>query len=308
MLISVAVISYNSSKTILDTLDSVLRQTYDPTNIELVISDDGSKDSTLNIINEWCHRHREIFSNIVVVESKKNVGVSGNCNAAWRACSGVWIKTIAADDILMDSCIELNAKFVNENPGVSILFSRVRAFSENVSESYPWGESEQFHTLSPNQQFQYLLRTNPVVAPSCFIRKQLLADVGYADERFPMIEDYPLWLKITKQGQKLYFMPSDTVYYRVGESLSLGGVRVGNLAYISSLYAFQRASIWPELGCLYGFKFLDDTVMYYQKYFGIRYMGNTAGNSYCVFRMLTNVLRPYRAFNIIVSNVGRWFK
>src|SRR5690606_20262089 len=120
MLISVTVISYNSSKTILDTLDSVLRQTYGSTNIELVISDDGSKDSTLEIIYEWCHKHREVFSNIVVIEAEKNVGVSGNCNAAWRACSGVWVKTIAADDILIDSCIELNAKYVNQNPGVSI--------------------------------------------------------------------------------------------------------------------------------------------------------------------------------------------
>ncbi|HBA5772773.1 TPA: glycosyltransferase, partial [Escherichia coli] len=51
--ITITVISYNSSATISDTLNSILQQTYNKKNIEVIISDDASKDNTLLIANDW---------------------------------------------------------------------------------------------------------------------------------------------------------------------------------------------------------------------------------------------------------------
>ena len=54
MLVSISVITYNSSKYILDTLDSVKAQTYP--NLELVISDDCSTDNTIDLCKDWVKR------------------------------------------------------------------------------------------------------------------------------------------------------------------------------------------------------------------------------------------------------------
>ena len=54
-LVSVIVVSYNSEKTIIETLDSILMQTYK--NIEIVVSDDKSSDRTISIVKEWMQKN-----------------------------------------------------------------------------------------------------------------------------------------------------------------------------------------------------------------------------------------------------------
>ncbi len=97
-LISVVVICYNAETTITETLESVKRQTYP--NIELVISDDCSKDSTVDITKEWIERNKERFSNTRLLNSKKNKGVVANCNRGIGAAKGIYIQCVAGDDRL----------------------------------------------------------------------------------------------------------------------------------------------------------------------------------------------------------------
>lgn len=76
-LISIVVITYNSAKYVKETLDSVLKQTYD--NIELIISDDCSTDNTRTIITQWIDNN--LRNNIV--GGGKKVGI--DCNESkWR--------------------------------------------------------------------------------------------------------------------------------------------------------------------------------------------------------------------------------
>ena len=99
-LISVIVITYNSSSTILETLDSIKRQTY--SNIELVVSDDCSKDDTVKKAQNWI-----LDNNIngIVVTTKKNAGIPANVNKGIKAAKGTLVKIIAGDDILYDYAI-----------------------------------------------------------------------------------------------------------------------------------------------------------------------------------------------------------
>ena len=103
-LVSVAVITYNSSKYVLDTLESIKAQTYK--NIELIISDDSSTDNTMQLCKDWCDQNKDRFVRIQVIEPEKNTGVAANCNRAEAACEGDWVKLIAGDDMLLPDCIE----------------------------------------------------------------------------------------------------------------------------------------------------------------------------------------------------------
>ena len=107
-LVSVGIITYNSEKTILETLNSAYNQTYK--NIELIISDDFSQDNTVNICKEWISEHSSRFVNCFVVTSTQNTGTSANCNRLINYCSGEYLKILAGDDIFTSTCIEDNIK------------------------------------------------------------------------------------------------------------------------------------------------------------------------------------------------------
>jgi len=77
-LVSIIVITYNSAKFVLETLESAKAQTYQ--NIELIISDDGSTDNTVQICREWLKNNKESFVNTELITVEKNTGIPANCN------------------------------------------------------------------------------------------------------------------------------------------------------------------------------------------------------------------------------------
>lgn len=226
-LISVCVASYNSASTILETLESILAQTYGSEYIELLISDDASTDHTVSIVDRWVREHESKFLRLVFIKHKYNIGVTKNFNSLWKAASQRWIKSIAADDILMPECLKKNVDFMLENNVKSVVFSKMQSFNRDADgshrnfEEYPSVFQQKILRSDRSSQYNYLINAGGLaVTPSSFINRELLTKVGFADERFPMIEDYPLWIKIIESGQKFYFLNEITVKYRKGDSVS----------------------------------------------------------------------------------------
>lgn len=224
--VTVSVISYNSSKTIVETLDSIDRQTYP--HLELVISDDGSKDDTVRICEEWISRHWDRFARTEIITSPHNTGVSANLNRAWDACRTKWDKDIAGDDILFPNCIEDNIAFVKEHPDAVVVFSRARIFETRHHKRIWLNESwhnYDFFSLSPKDQYDYLIHEdNCLPAPSCFYNLEKLRAMGIRnDERIPLLEDYPKWIVFARRGIRFDFLDHPTVGYRHdSDSLSAG--------------------------------------------------------------------------------------
>lgn len=222
LLVSIIVVSYNSERTILETLESIKRQTYK--NIETIVSDDNSKDKTLELVKNWKKNNPEI--KIEILESNINTGVTKNLNRGIKFGKGEWIKLIAADDILVDSCIEENIKYLEKNPEMKICFSGVQEFSENKLGKII--NVENLNNLSNDKLLKRLLVKNFLPAPSSFIKKTFLIKYNYFDERIKNVEDWPFWLKILKNNEKIYFNNKITVKYRKGESLSNNNNKVIN--------------------------------------------------------------------------------
>lgn len=130
-LVSVVVVAYNSSKTILETLDSIFAQTYSP--LELIIADDASTDDTAAIAREWIDAHRSRFVRTELVIAEKNGGISANCNRGCSRAQGDLMKSIAADDILLPNCITDNVDFMNTHPEATVVFSKIREFSTTAN-------------------------------------------------------------------------------------------------------------------------------------------------------------------------------
>jgi len=234
MIVSVVVITYNSSKTVISTLESILNQTYGSQNIELIISDDASTDDTVKVIQDWLSLYKNSFYKVLLNTNSINLGVSGNINTGWKIASSQWIKSIAGDDLLDEKCIELNVNYVKENLDCKILFSKIKSFGQ-ANIITPTLQDLKFFTKNSKQQYNWLSFSSFNIAPSSFINTNLLKEVNYADEKYRMIEDLPLWLKITKAGYKLHFLNVITVYYRVDESVSFSNQKFINKDFTRDL-------------------------------------------------------------------------
>lgn len=219
-LVSITVITYNSSKFVLETLESIKAQTYQ--NIELIVSDDCSQDNTVEICREWIEKNKDRFVNTHLITTPVNTGIPSNKNRALAVCKGKWIKGIAGDDALMEKCIQDNIENVTNVKSISVLFSQLRLYQNTLDEvnfmkvlpeETPLGFFDE--RTGARDQYNMLLRSNKVpFTPTSFISKSAIIDVGLYDEKYPLNEDYPMWLKLTKAGYKFYFLPKETVKYR----------------------------------------------------------------------------------------------
>ena len=248
-LVSVPVITYNSSKFVLETLESIKAQTYQ--NIELIISDDCSTDNTVELCQKWVDLNKDRFVRTEIITSLVNTGVSANCNRSKNACQGEWIKGIAGDDLLMPDCVENFVNYVNEHPETICVFGRIEAFGGSEDRNKYFTEKVfdyTFFDLDINGQLERLVfGENCVPASTCFSNPKRLQELGITnDERIPLLEDWPKWINILKKGVKLEFMDKVVVKYRIHDG-SLTTSKRASVRSVESMQLFNlyyRYPIW----------------------------------------------------------------
>ena len=246
-LVSVPVITYNSSKTIIETLDSIYNQTY-PT-IELIISDDCSTDNTVELVRKWLEQHKERFVRVELLTAEKNTGVAGNSNRAGAACRCEWSKGIAGDDILLPNCIQDCIEYVTEHPDTIWLFGKMETFGSTEEENNRVAAffDYSFFDMIPEEQLHRLIfEGNCLPAPATFVNIQRNREIGVKnDERIPLLEDWPKWINLLRAGVKLHFVNKTIVKYRV-TSGALSTSQKKSIAFQKSealLYIYYR---FPE--------------------------------------------------------------
>ncbi len=303
-LVTIVVSTYNSSKFIIETLDSFVTQTYD--NIELIIGDDASIDDTITKVKNWLSvdSNKSKFKDVKIIEVEVNTGVSANANRSLKRATGDWIKFIGADDVLLPNCISDNVKFVSKNTKAKVLFSKVNIYintfeSSNFKVTAP-GEITLDSIVSPHHtaqsQYQMLLRNDSIhFTPSVFLHRETLLSVGGFDERFRLLEDYPLWLNLTKNGHRLFFMDKITVNYRThSQAINNTGERhVVNPNYFKQ-EDFRKIYTYPYLPSLE--RTNQRYVWCVSQMFRFTRFNKVCGFNNFVYDVLTFYANPFRYF------------
>ena len=227
-LVTVSIITYNSARTIIETLDSIFIQTYP--NIELVISDDCSRDDTVAICKRWLNTHLSRFENCRLIESNHNTGITANCNRAISAIKGEYLKLLAGDDLLEPEAISEYVSFLQNTPEAIYVFCKVLAFGSDQKKIDLFTDSVidySFFSLTREEQYKRLIGhwCSSIPAPSAFVNVKAAINSGvfYYDERIPMLEDWPKWIELSSKGIKFYFIDKQLVRYRINDnSVSTG--------------------------------------------------------------------------------------
>lgn len=220
-LVSIVLITYNSSKYVLETLESVKNQTWDK--IELIVSDDGSADDTVKICKSWLSENKDRFHNIELITVSKNTGIPANCNRGLKAINGQWVKVISGDDVLLNNCISENMQYAKSFPTASFIVSDLQEIDENSSvlRKNVINEGVIFiaRMTSAKKQLKAYTRWPAFLnVPTFYLKKEVIEKVGYCDEDFRIYEDTTMVIRIMEQDFRMHYMKIPTVAYRIHES------------------------------------------------------------------------------------------
>lgn len=243
-LVSIIILTYNSADTIIETLESVKSQTYSP--LELVISDDCSKDDTKEVIETWLKSNETAFYNVKRVYGEENIGLSGNMNRGLKEAHGQYVKYLAADDLLFPNAIEKYIEIARTNNKL-LPIAKVRLLVEGDRDaSSVQNYCDKCYAIAKEtreEQYKKILYANWVVSPAAdFFEKQVLIDMGGYNERYRLMEDYPMNMKLLKNGYYFGFIDEELVGYRVSAG-SITGSRAKELKK-TEMRIFFRQKFW----------------------------------------------------------------
>lgn len=245
-LVTIIVVTYNSAKYVVETLESTLHQTYK--NIELIVTDDDSADNTVVIAREWLANNHSRFQNSKIVTVEKNTGIPANCNRGLANSKGEWIKFIAGDDILLPHVITSYIEFVKKND-FQIVVSKMEVFDENgiiKSQTDNYNAMAKWFTAKSQvaQKKSYLRVPIMLNIPSIFYNRKVAENIGYYDEEIRLLEDQPFLIKCFLKGYRIGFNDVITVKYRKHNS---GVMQASSRAFTNDLHRSFSKYIIPEL-------------------------------------------------------------
>jgi glycosyltransferase involved in cell wall biosynthesis len=200
-LISVIIPVYNAEKTIVATIKSVLSQTF--ADIEVIIINDGSKDSTLEVLKSISDFRLKIFS-------YQNAGQAVSRNRGLSLASGEYISFLDADDLWTADKLEAQLKALQDNPQASVAYSWTNYIDEQdnflVAGTY---------IIENGNVYKKLLVSNFIENGSNpLIRRQALVEVGGFESAMTPAEDWDLWLRLAAR-YSFIGVPSAQILYRV---------------------------------------------------------------------------------------------
>lgn len=233
-LVSVVMPAYNHEKYVQDAIKSIINQTYK--NIELIVIDDGSKDSTWDKIQEMKEECEKRFVR-VVFETQENQGVCNTLNKLLDKVQSDYIFFLASDDLAKPETIEVEYNFLSKNPDYSLVVGDSEFIDSDGTICY-WNERQEteyntkkakYKTFASYLQaktkmdfstsefgsYKSLLNSN-YVPNGYLIRKSIFDLIGQYTPEAPL-EDWWLMLQVSKYS-KMKFINKILFSYRWHDS------------------------------------------------------------------------------------------
>jgi glycosyltransferase involved in cell wall biosynthesis len=211
-IVSIIIPTYNGANYIRSTVDSILSQNFD--DLEIVITDDNSKDDTVGIIRSYSDPRIHVFSN------GGNLGAEGNWNCALALASGKYIKLVPQDDLLEpNSLAEQVAVLENDvDERIALVFGARKIIGPDgrvlTRRGFP---SAGAGLIAAKTLIRQCVRrgTNLIGEPGAVLfRGSLAKRVGRFDGRQGYVIDLDYWVRLLAHGDGWY-MPRTVSSFRV---------------------------------------------------------------------------------------------
>ena len=190
---SIIICCYNSDKYLEDTINSILNQNF--TNWELIFIDDGSSDSTKNIIKKYVNNSK----NLVRYFYQSNKGYAFARNKGVELANGKWIALLDHDDLMhKDRLSQQYDDIINNNDCKLFTGNSVHVNSEGVfvRECYSVFDPRHFVTNQTNFGYELLINGCFIGTETVTFEKKMLQTIGNFNTNYKLLSDYDFFIRV----------------------------------------------------------------------------------------------------------------
>jgi glycosyltransferase involved in cell wall biosynthesis len=202
-ILSIILPAYNAATYIAETIESVLHQDY--TNFELLIIDDGSTDTTAQVVHPFTSDQRVIY-----IKDEHNIGLIQTLNKGISLAKGKYIGRIDADDIWHNpNKISMQMEYFDTHPDTVLIGTSAIAIDQSGKTLFTMKYPSEEQII--RKQF---LSGNPFIHPSVICLKEAMVNAGGFLTEDTYAEDYGLWLRIAALGH-IHNISEPLMKYRI---------------------------------------------------------------------------------------------
>ncbi|MGI2259759.1 glycosyltransferase family 2 protein [Shewanella sp. GXUN23E] len=206
MKVSIITVCYNSAKTITDTIESVKNQKY--SNIEFIVIDGGSTDTTLDILSKY-------LDVVDILVSEKDQGLYDAMNKGLARATGDLVGILNSDDILANDCII--ERIVQAAEGVDGVYGDIGFYDVTLTKKTRHYSSKGFHKAKFSRGFM-------PAHPSCYLKRTLIEQVGPYSLDFKIAADFDFLVRAFSISNSTFrYLPEEVVKMREG-GISTSGI------------------------------------------------------------------------------------
>ena len=195
-LVSVVIPVYNDGRFLVESIESVISQTYPE--YEILIIDDGSKnsDELRKLVGPY------LSGKIRYIRNEKNIGLAASRNVGIRNCQGEFICFLDADDVFCPQKLEIQVAEFQANPQLSMLFSDEYVIQNGVkvenAQQFPNG----YHI--PEPIIDTFAKSSFIAVFTVMLRVSVLSEIGLFNESLRWNEDDDLWFRFMLKKEVRY--------------------------------------------------------------------------------------------------------
>lgn len=207
--VSVIVPVYNVEKYLSRCLDSIISQTYN--NLEIICVNDGSTDSSLNILT-----HYQKFDSRIKIIYKENGGLSSARNAGVNASTGKYILFVDADDYISQIAVEKLYENAEKNNSDVVIFDYISGELDLLSKKF----MNQFHFLSEYKNKSFNVSTlgfngykftSPTAWSKLYRSEFIKGKISFCEGL--IYEDNSYWAEVYLSAHRISYLPMALYYY-----------------------------------------------------------------------------------------------
>ncbi|MCF7795008.1 glycosyltransferase family 2 protein [Patescibacteria group bacterium] len=200
-MVSVIIPVYNQGKKLIDTLDSLLKQSYQ--DFEIIIVNDASDDNVENRFEEFVENN-EIKQKILFLSNQKNLGAPASRNKGYEKSKGNYILFCDADAILKPQALKTMVSVLDNNKNIDFVYS-----------SFKWGKK-----LFKLESFSLeRLKKAPFIHTMSMLRREVMPENGW-DESIEKLQDWDFFLTIAENGKQGMFIDMILFTIKPGGTIS----------------------------------------------------------------------------------------
>jgi glycosyltransferase involved in cell wall biosynthesis len=217
---SILICSYNSEKWIEIQLASIINQTIKP--FEIIISDDASKDNTINIVKSFIEKHSEF--NWVLLQNPVNLGANGNVLNALTFVKGDFLIFADHDDESSPNKCEVLCNLLKDSTVPALSFGDALIVDENLNSiNKTWFQS---HFINPAKIKNFANETlfaNPIIGANTALNRMA---IDLVVKKIPILtkiySDHYIIALVANLGGKIIFTNEVLMKYRIHSNNTMG--------------------------------------------------------------------------------------